>query len=179
MAESTGKTHCDTCSKAKATYKCEGCSQSFSFDHLADHRRALGEELNKVEHKRNEFRQSLTEQTTNPQKHSLIQQINQWEQDSIKTIQQTAHEARQLLIQHTAGHIEKIEIKLNQLTEQLKQFRKENDFNEIHLNQSKEKLTQIEQLLVKPPSVSIPQDPSSFINKISVVIFSGKYVMKV
>ncbi len=93
MTASTGKIHCDTCGKAKATYKCEGCSQSFSFDHLADHRRVLGDELTEVEHKRNEFRQSLTEQKTNPQKHSLIQQINKWEQDSIKIIEQTAEKA--------------------------------------------------------------------------------------
>jgi chromosome segregation ATPase len=177
MAESTGKTHCDTCSKAKATYKCEGCSQSFSFDHLADHRRALGEELNKVEHKRNEFRQSLTEQTMNPQKHSLIQEINKWEQDSIKIIQQTADEARKLLLKHTAGHIEKIEIELAELTEQLKQTRKEDDFNEIHLKKLKKQLKKLKEELDNPPNVSIQQQSSSFINKISVVI--GKCVMKV
>ena len=47
------------------------------------------------------FRQTLTEQTTNPQKHSLIQQIDKWEQDSINKIQQTAEEARQLVFKHT------------------------------------------------------------------------------
>jgi chromosome segregation ATPase len=177
MAESTGKTHCDTCSKAKVTYKCEGCSQSFSFDHLADHRQALGKQLDEVEHERNIFRQTLTEQTTNPQKHSLIQEINKWEQDSIYKIQQTADEARQLLLKHTAGHIKTIEVKLAELTEQLKQTRKEDDFNEIHLNKLKKQLNKLKEELDNPPNVSIQQQSSSFINKISVVI--GKYVMKV
>jgi chromosome segregation ATPase len=179
MAASTGKIHCITCGNARATYKCEGCSQSFSFDHLAEHRRALGEELNKVEHNRNEFRESLTEQKTNPQKHSLIQRINKWEQDSIKLIEQTAYNARQLLFENTAGHIETIEVKLVELTEQLKQTRKENDFNEIHLEDLKKKLTKLKEELDNPPNVSIQEESSSFIKKISVVIFAGKFGMKV
>jgi chromosome segregation ATPase len=179
MATSTDKIHCDTCRRAKATYKCEGCSQSFSFDHLADHRRALGEELNKVEHKRNEFRQSLTEQTTNPQKHSLIQRIKTWEQDSIKIIQRTADKAIQLLLEHTAGHIDTIEVELAELTEQLKQTRKENDFNEIHLEDFKEKLRKLKEELDNPPNVSIQEESSSFIKKISVVISASKCAMKV
>jgi predicted nucleic acid-binding Zn-ribbon protein len=166
MAASTSRTHCVTCRQERIAYKCEGCSGNFCFDHLADHRRALGEQLERVEDERNSFRQTLTEQAVNPQKHSLIQQINKWEQDSINKIQQTADKARQLLIEH----IGKIEIKLSELTEQLKQTRKENDFNEIHLNQLKNKLKELKDELNKPSNISIQQDSSSFINKISVVI---------
>ncbi len=46
---------------------------SVSMIYIVDHRQTLGKQLDEVEHKRNIFRQTLTEQTTNPQKHSLIQ----------------------------------------------------------------------------------------------------------
>src|SRR5271156_5025034 len=97
MAMATGKAHCVTCGKEKAAYKCEGCSQTFCIKHLNDHHQLLITQLDDVENQRNLFRQTLTEQTTNPEKYSLIQQINQWEEDSIIKIKQTADEARKLL----------------------------------------------------------------------------------
>ena len=162
MATATGKHHCVTCGKDRAAYKYEGCSQHFCFNHLAEHRQTLGKQLDEIEDKRNLFLQTLTEQQTNPQNHLLIQQVDEWERDSIKIIQQTAEEARQLLIEHTPIHINNIEVKLSKLTEQLKQTREENDFNEIILDQFKQKLKQLEEELRKPPSVSIHLKLSSF-----------------
>jgi chromosome segregation ATPase len=174
MATPTRKTRCIICEKDKATAKCSGCLEDFCFNHLAEHRQQLGKQLGELEKKRNSFRQNFTEQTTNPQKHSLIQQINQWENDSINKIKQTAEEARQLLLDHTREHFNVIEIKLTKLTEELKRIRDENDFNEIDLKEFKEKLEQLEERLNKPSNISILQDSSSFINKISILATSGK-----
>jgi chromosome segregation ATPase len=179
MATSTGKAHCITCGKEKVAYKCEGCSQNFCLNHLADHHQFIIKQLDDIEDERNIFRQALTQQTKNPQNHSLIQQINQWEKDSINKIQQTANEARQLVLKHTGEHFNQIEIRLNKLTEELKEIRKEDDFNEIHLNQLKQKLKQLEEELDKPSNISIRQDSSSFINKTSVLISSGKSFMNI
>ena len=174
MAAATGKAHCVTCGKEKIAYKCEGCSQNFCFNHLAEHHQALEKQLDEVEDRRNLFRETLTQQKTNPQEHPLIQQINKWERNSINKIRQTAEEARQMLVQHTTGHINNIENKLAKLTEQLKQTREENDVNEIVLNQFKQKLKQLEEELAKPPHISIREESSSFVSKISVIISSGK-----
>ena len=97
MATSIGKTHCITCGKERVVYKCGGCSQDFCFDHLADHRQILGKQLDELEYKRNIFRENLTEQITNPQKELFIHQINKWEEDSIKIIQQTASESETIV----------------------------------------------------------------------------------
>jgi uncharacterized phage infection (PIP) family protein YhgE len=175
MATATGRTHCVTCGKERVTYPCEGCSQNFCLNHLADHRQALGKHLDEVEDRRNLFRETLTKLKTNRQEHPLIQQINKWERDSMKKIRQTAEEARELVVQHTTEHIDKVEDKLAKLTEQLKETRQENDFNEIHLKQLEERLTQLEGELTKPPNISIREDSSSFVSKISVVINSSKY----
>jgi chromosome segregation ATPase len=162
------QTQCITCEKARVTYKCDGCSQTFCFNHLADHRQILNQQFDEIENERNLFRQIINEQTTNSQKYSLIEQINQWENDSIKKIKQTADDGRKLLLKYKDKHIHQIEMKLNKLTEELKQIRQENDFNEIHLNQFNEKLKKLKEELNQPKHLSIKQESTSFINQIFI-----------
>jgi hypothetical protein len=169
MATATGKAHCITCGKEKVAYKCEGCSQNFCINHLNEHHQLIIKQFDDLENKRNIFRQNLTEQITYPQKHSLLKEINQWEKDSINKIQQIAEETRQLLIKYTNEYMNQIEIRLIKLTEELKQIRQEDDFNEINLNQLNQKLQQLEEELDKPSNISIQQESSTFINKIFVI----------
>jgi hypothetical protein len=176
MAMSTGKAHCATCQKEKATYICEGCSQSFCINHLADHHQLISKQLDEIEDTRNVFRQILTEEKTNSQKHPLMKEINQWERDSINRIRETAEEAREILLKHTNEHIDQIEMKLNKFTEELRAIRDENDFNEIILNQFKQNLKQLEEDFVKPSTISIEHDSSALIHKISVVITGSKCI---
>ena len=176
MATATGKSRCITCGKEKAILKCGGCSQDFCYNHFGDHRQELYKQLEEVEVNRDLFRQILTEQTAKPQKHPLIQQIDKWERDSIKKIRQTAEEARQILLQHTTGHIKQIEIKLNKLTNQLKQSREENDFFETDLRQWNEQLTQLTNELNKPSNIALRQDSKPFVTKLYVDIKTGKCV---
>lgn len=177
MATTISKTYCVTCGKDKVAYKCEGCLQTFCINHLSDHHRELGLQLDGIEDKRNLVRQILTEYTKNPQQHALIQQINQWEHESINKIRQTADKARQLLAQYVTEHINEMEVKLAELTRQLKVTRQENDFNELHVNQFNQQLKQLEEQLNKQSNISIRQDSSSFIGRISVVTPFGKYPM--
>ncbi|CAF4135662.1 unnamed protein product [Rotaria sordida] len=172
MATGTSRTRCSRCDKERRGAKCDGCSRLYCYDCLPHHRQELSKELDEIETTRNVFRQILTEQTQDPKKHSLIKQINQWEEDSIKKIKQTAHECRQLLLQHTAEHITQIEVNLAKLTDKLKTTRQENDFNEIDLNEFKSKLAQLAKELDKPPNVSIKQEDTAIINRISVVVSS-------
>ena len=172
-AATTGKARCVTCGKEKTAYKCEGCSKRFCFDHLTDHRQALGKQLDEIENERNLFQQTLSEQKNNPQQHSLMQQIDTWERESIHKIRETADEARSLLVICTTGHINAIETELIRLTEQIKETRHENDVNEIILNELKQTLTRLGEQLVKPSDVAIQHDSSSFVTKISVVTSSS------
>jgi chromosome segregation ATPase len=173
MATAAGKARCVTCGKEKSSYKCGGCSREFCFNHLADHKQELSKQFDEIEVNRDLFRQTLTEQTTNPQKHALIQQIDQWERDSIKKIRQTADEARQLALENTVRHITELETKLNELTDQLRQSRQENDFNEIDLHQFQEELVRLTKALAKPSNVSIRQDSTPLIARIFIDVTSG------
>ena len=180
MATSTGKSECIICKKEKATYKCEGCSKNFCMNHLSEHHQSLGKELDDIENQRNLLKQNLTEQKTSPEKHFLCEQINQWEQKSIRIIQKTAEKQRELIFSHINEHVIRIEMNVDQLTEQLKNIRKEDDFNEIILHRLKTKLEELGNQLNQPTNIKIKEDSSSsFINKISVIITPGKQFYRI
>jgi hypothetical protein len=170
-----GRTHCVKCGKEKATLQCRGCLQDFCFNDFGNHRQELSQELDEVEVSRDLFRQTLSDQTTHPQKHSLIQQVNKWEHNSIKKIQKTAEEARQLLIKHTNENIVHIETRLNKLTDQLRQSRQENDFFETDLNHWKEDLKRLTKEILKPPNITLRRDSTPLVTRIYVEASSSKY----
>lgn len=174
MATSTtSKGKCIRCGKEKSAVRCEGCLQLFCFNHLNEHRQELIGQLDEIEVNRDMFRENLTEQTTNPNKHSLIKQIDQWERESIEKIQQTAKECRRVILEHTKESIEDIETNLRKLTDQVREARQDNEFNEIDISQWKEYLVQLKQQLDKPSNLSVQQNSEPFINKISVVVISS------
>jgi hypothetical protein len=174
-----GKARCATCSKEKAILKCEGCLQTFCFNHVADHRQELNKQLEDVEVTCDLIRERLTEQTTDSQKHPLLQKINEWEENSIDKIRTTAEEARQLLIKHTIGHIAEIEGKLSKVANQIRQSRQENDFFETDVRQWKDNLTKIkEELPIKPSNITLRQDPTHIVTKIYLDV-SGKFIISI
>jgi len=175
MATAIGKTRCVICDKEKATLRCGGCLQEYCNKHLVDHRQELNKQLDEIEMNRDLFRQTLTQQIEQSNNHILIQQIDDWEQKSIQIIQQTAEEARQTVLKNTNEYIHQIEKKLNELTNQLRESREENDFNEINLHQFQEQLDRLTEELSKPSNISIREDSTQFINKISVHM-SGKSI---
>jgi chromosome segregation ATPase len=171
MATTPGRTQCITCGKEKVTSKCSGCFQDFCYNHLGEHRQQLSKQLDEIEGERNLFQQAITQQTASSQKHSLIQEIDEWEQQSIQKIKQTAEEARQLLVKYTNEHIIRIEQRLNKLTYQLKHSRDEDDIMETDFQKWKEELQQMTEQLNKPPNIEIQQSSTPLINKIQVEFF--------
>jgi len=167
----TSKARCVTCGKEKSTVRCDGCSQPFCYNHFGDHRQELSKQIDEIQSIRDLFRQTLTEQTGKPEKHELIKQIDQWERNSINIIRQTAGEARQRLLDYAAGHITKIEVKLNKLTDQLRESREENDFFETDLIQWREDLKRLKEELDRPPMITIKHSSTPLVTKISVEIF--------
>jgi hypothetical protein len=176
MATRSTKAHCVKCGKERSTSKCAGCSQDFCYNHFIHHHQELSEQLDQIEMNHDLFRQKLNEQTINPKQHSLIKQIDLWEKDSIKIIEQTAKQCRDLLLEHTTKSINRIEVNLTKLTNEMREIRKENDFNEVDLNELKYKLTQLAKELDEPAYVSVEQESTSLIKKISIVASSRKFV---
>jgi chromosome segregation ATPase len=169
MATTAGKSQCVICRKERSAVRCEGCFQIFCYNHLNDHRQELNKIFEEIETNRDVFRQTLNEQKTDPKNHSLIKQIDQWESNSIAIIQQTAQECRERVLEQRDEHFKQIEINLTKLTNEIREVRQENDFNENDLNRLKEKLTQLGKELDQIPNVSMQEDSRSFIKKISIV----------
>ena len=170
------KARCIICDKERSAVRCEGCLQIFCYNHLSDHRQDLNKQLDEIETNRDIFRQALTQQTTDSKNDLLLKQIDDWKCDSFREIEQIAEECKKRLVQYTTDHISQRETDLAKLTDQLRYIRQENDFNELDLNELREKLTQLEQQLDQPLSISIQRDSSLPINQISVVISSSKFV---
>ena len=165
-----------TCGKEKVTYKCDGCSQNFCLNHLGEHHQSHIKQLDDLENHRNLFRQTLSERSNHPQRNRLIKQIDQWETNSINKVQTAAEESRQLVLQHVTGHVDELEMKLRELTEELKRIREEDDFNEIHINQFQRKLQKLEEQLNRPTNISLREENSSaFVNRMTVLVSSSEY----
>ncbi|CAF1274721.1 unnamed protein product [Adineta steineri] len=169
MAVANNKTHCFTCNKEKITYPCRGCSKEFCLTHLTEHQQMLNEELNHIINDYDEFKQKINQQRQNPQNHSLIKQIDQWERKSIELIQQKAQEYREILVKSSQTCVNDIEKKFNDLCEQIKQIHAENEFNEINLNDLRNQLNEITEELNNSSNISIQQESQSFIDEISII----------
>jgi len=153
---------CATCGKGKVTYDCKGCEQKFCLNHLVDHQKVLEQQLDDIENQRNVLKQTINQYS---EQHSAIKQIDLWEQESIEHIRQTAQQSRDKVKQY----INQIDMDLNKLTDEMKDFRAENDFNEIHLNDLKSQLERLENQLIESNNVEFRQE-STLIQKMNVNI---------
>ncbi|CAF1543931.1 unnamed protein product [Adineta steineri] len=169
MAMANNKTQCFKCNKEKLTYPCEGCSQRFCFTDLAEHKQILNDELNHIINNYDQFKQRINEQKQNPQKRALIEQIDQWEIKSIEKIQQKAEDCRKLVVRYSQRFINDIENKFDDLSEQIRQIHKENEFNEMNLNYLRNQLIEITEELNDPSKILIQEDSQSFVNEILII----------
>ncbi len=169
MTTLSNKARCATCHKGKGVLKCEGCLQTFCFTHVVDHRKELEQQLEGIEVNCDQIQATLIEQTTESQKHPLLQKIKEWEDESIKKIRQAANEARRSLAKHTMRRTDEMEARLKEVTNQIRQSRKENDFSETDLRQWSDSLTQLkEELPVKPSAITLREDSTPLVTKIHV-----------
>jgi phosphomevalonate kinase len=130
----------------------------------------INQEFTQIEHQLNSFRQKLDDQKENPNHYSLIRQINQWENESINKIKQTAQQCRDEINKYLI----KIENKFNELTQKTKEIGKQNKINEINSKQIQEKFNKLNKEFEKPKNVSIEQKSSTFIHQIFVRIKESK-----
>ena len=170
MASISRRTICAICNKEKITYPCDGCTSRFCIEDLTKHRTDLSQQLDQIQSDHDQLRENLNDQKLNPMQHSLIREIDQWESDAIKKIQQTAQQCRDSWMHYANQLLLKMERKLNDLSEQIKVMNRDNEFNELDLNDLKEKLDILRKDLQQPANISIREQPTSFLNKISLLI---------
>jgi uncharacterized Fe-S cluster-containing radical SAM superfamily protein len=108
---SSSKAPCATCgNKGIGIFRCEGCLQVFCRKHLNEHRDLLSHQLDEIVLEHDSLQQSIVEnKETQNNQHPVLRQIDKWEKDSIRKIQQLAEEARQQLKELTGTHAGKSE----------------------------------------------------------------------
>ncbi|CAF1045674.1 unnamed protein product [Adineta ricciae] len=128
----------------------------------------LGKQLDDVEGHRNVFRQLLIEQQSNLRQHSVLTDIDRWESDAIGKIQATAEQTRQIVLKSVGERMEQLELRLNSLTDQLRQSREEDDFFEADIYRWNEELTRLTQELTKSSHIKLQEDTTALIMKITI-----------
>ncbi|CAF4122542.1 unnamed protein product [Rotaria socialis] len=171
-----GKRICSVCNKDKITYECKGCSIDFCYNHLTEHRQKFTEDLIKVENDRDQFQENFVQQKENILNHVVIQQINKWENDSIRKIKGTAEQCRQIFIEQATYCYNQIEIKSNKLHTEIIDIRDEDEFNEVLLLQLRVELNKLIDELAQSPNIKVHQDSSPYINKIFMTAPSGSEI---
>lgn len=173
MAYSTGRQQCamnGSCKQA-TVFKCQGCPEIFCTNHVFDHRRKLGEEMNAIINEHDCLKNRFAQEASNPNLHPIIKKIDNWEKDSIEKIQLKAKELRERLLQATTTQINQLSRRLEPLSEQMNKGRELDDFIETDLNLWKQTLALIKSDLISPLNFAINQDDENpLVRNISVVL---------
>ncbi len=97
-----------------------------------------------------------------------MQQIDEWEPESMLKIRQAAEEARKRILKHTSRQLDEIEVKLNKLINQLRESRQENDFIETDLQQWKQQLKRMKDELSRTSTITVRNNSTPLMIKICV-----------
>ncbi len=115
------------------------------------------------------FQHTLNQQTTKPDSHPLIKQINEWEKESIAKIQRKAKELRGQLLQLATGHLDELSKKLRHLSGKLNESRESDSFVETDLQDWRKSLDDLKANLVSPSTFSISRhDTNPLVQNVSV-----------
>lgn len=183
MASSVNsKTPCSICAKPISILTCRGCQKDFCMRHTLQHRQELSRQFDELLFNHNQCRQDLIEQMGEKlNHHPLIKQIDQWEQQSIDKIHQTANEIRQQLKITISKYTKNLSIILTDLTQELNQAHKNYAYLETDLNEWISKLDKLKENLLKPEIIKIEQEENiiSLIKKPFITIYSTEIIEQI
>ncbi|UJR32377.1 hypothetical protein I4U23_019839 [Adineta vaga] len=158
-----------TCNSSSNTF-CDGCGKSYCKRHSIKHQDRLIKQMEKVYLYHDQLQKLLFDDTKRISNHSLMKQIDDWEQQSINKIQQTAKEIRhQFKLAFTKYTIDMHET-FRQISEQINKARLENNCIENDMKIWLEKFMELKKDYRTPKTINIRQDDyaHAFINKISI-----------
>jgi len=163
------KIQCFTCEKESRPFLCGGCSKQFCRNDFTKHFQLLDEHLEQTAFEHNAILHRFIEKQNNLNQNPLLEDINQWEKQSIEIIQQLAEQYRTKLLNYTKDSMNQRIHQLNTLAKELQNLRQENNFNEIDLERCQEKLQQLEKQLDMPNIISIDKYFISPTHQISIL----------
>ncbi|CAF3987806.1 unnamed protein product [Rotaria sp. Silwood1] len=151
-------------------FTCRGCSKSFCLTHTNQHREIVEKQMNEIILNHNYLKQQIINEEPNQYHQILIEQIDQWEKESINKIHHTANEIRQQLINKTREYHDNLKEKLTPLTQEITKARHDGNFFENDLQQWAYTIKNLQYSFLQQENIqiSIDNNTNSFISKISL-----------
>jgi hypothetical protein len=151
MATTTMKQTCAKCNKAGGSAMCNGCQRSFCIKHFIEHRQELSQQMDDIGQEHDLLRRDFNYENNT---HSLLAQIDQWEQESIKIIQAVAKKARADLQQQFDQTKNELKVSVDKLTEEIRACRESDDYTEIDIQKWMEHLKELRQTIENPSAIT-------------------------
>ena len=163
---------CLTCNKNVAFFTCCTCGRDFCEDHINEHHQTPMKQFDDFLSDHAQFEQMLHDYLREPRQHPLLQQIDKWERQSIRQIQQVADENRKKLLTLLPDHLTNIENSRKILSDQLEAIRHDEKSLESFLHDSKDKLNKLKTNLLNPSTIRLRKndDDLTFISKLVLFI---------
>ncbi|CAF2848296.1 unnamed protein product [Rotaria sp. Silwood2] len=158
MATGRAKKPCIKCDKGAGIIICGGCQEWFCDKHFPQHRQELGEKMDHIGQQHDFLHKQLTENNVT---HPLHLRINEWENASIKKIQEVAKKARSDLQRYLNETKTELRESLGKVKNELASSRELNDYTELELREWTDQLNKLRQLLEKPSTIDIVEDGQS------------------
>ncbi|CAF2709641.1 unnamed protein product [Rotaria sp. Silwood2] len=148
---------CVNCTKGGGITICVGCQGCFCKSHFIDHRHSLDDEMDRVSQQQDYLYKSLTE---NNVVHPLLSHIDDWEQSSIRKIQEIADKARSDLSRFMNEMKSQLKQSLLKIKSEIESGREADDYTELELTDWMEQLEKLRRIFEKPPAIEIVDDQS-------------------
>jgi hypothetical protein len=170
MASAMMRQTCAKCNKSGGIATCNGCQQSFCIKHFVEHRQELSQQMDNIGQEHDLLRRDMNYEKNTP---TLFAYIDQWEQESIRTIQAAAKKARVDLQQLLDQTKNELKISVHRLTEELRTCRESDDYTEIDINKWTEQLQGLRQIIENPSNINIGYENNAT-SAISLIKVSGQ-----
>jgi flagellar biosynthesis/type III secretory pathway chaperone len=161
---------CPACEKRRVNSTCKGCSNDFCRICFSEHEISIEKQFDELADDYDQFRNELHVQQENPTKHSLIRQIDKWQDGAIRQIKRTAEECKRNVLENTNKNMTDITKQLDIFAKEIRDLRQNNETNEIDLNKFRGMLETLVEELMHPSHFSLLYESTAFIDKISISI---------
>ncbi|CAF4369300.1 unnamed protein product [Rotaria socialis] len=137
---------CSHC-KQLGIAQCDGCSTLLCSTHFREHRQHLDTKFAQLWHDRSNLPHHIVDNTSKIKQHQLkglLDDINQWEEQALESIKRKADRVRSRIKELMALRGSNIKTDLDQISQELRKCKTDNNYFEKDIKNLNEKLNQIQ-----------------------------------
>lgn len=173
MATSIDTDPCTKCKTEKTSKRYSGRQQDLYCIHFEEDHEELNKKINEFKNRRDSFRKTLRDKKVQLEEKNkpIMENIKQWERDSIKIIRQKAKELEESFLDNQDVHFDSMENSLRKLTNEFNSHREDVDV-EDNLEIWGKELEKLTEQLNKQLNVTIQRTSTPLIYSIDLSISS-------